>query len=95
MKVLIAVLAVMMAVSTVAFAQPAFPPPPGEGGPPPPIPGPNGWLLEPGHWHWNGYKYVWIYRHWIRSAPGYVHFIPGHWGPSPTGPRWYPAHWGP
>ena len=96
-KLLLAGLAVLAAVSASvlplpAAAQPAFPPPPDEGGPPPPPPGPPaGFVLEPGHWQWNGARYIWIGRHWIPTRPGYVHFIPGHWG---FGGRWIPAHWG-
>jgi hypothetical protein len=95
MKALLAAMAVTMAVSTVAVAQPAMPPPVAEEGPPPAMPGPNGWVLEPGHWHWNGFRYVWIHRHWIHAGPGFAHFVPGHWAPTGAGPRWVPAHWVP
>ena len=58
-----------------------------------PPPGPaTGYVVEPGHWQWNGVRYVWIGRHWISTRPGYVHFIPGHWN---RFGRWIPAHWGP
>ena len=88
--------AVVSAVSAMsvapAMAQPAFPPPPVEDGPMPPPPGPApGFVVEPGHWQWNGARYVWVHRHWIPVRAGYAHFVPGHWGP---GGRWIPAHWG-
>jgi hypothetical protein len=96
MRVLLAGLALVTVMSTAAMAQPAaIPPPQFEAGPPPPPPGPpERFVMEPGHWHWNGYRYVWIHRHWIPAGPGYVHFIPGHWSGGPY-PRWIPAHWGP
>ncbi len=80
-------------VAVPAAAQPAIPPPQEELGPPPLPPGPpNGFVLEPGHWRWGPRvgRYVWVPRHWIATRPGYVHFIPGHWG----GGVWIDAHWG-
>jgi hypothetical protein len=94
MKALPGALAVFMAVATIASAQPVMPPPPAEAGPPPPMPGPNGWVLEPGHWHWNGVTYVWRPRHWIHERVGW-HFVPGHWQPTGHGPIWIAAHWAP
>jgi hypothetical protein len=100
MKFVLPALALATALSaglTVpAAAQPAFPAPPPELGPPPPPPGPpERFVIEPGHWHWNGYRYVWVHRHWIAVRPGYAHFVPGHWAPTPGGPRWIPSHWAP
>jgi hypothetical protein len=100
MKFVLPALALATALSaslTVpAAAQPAFPPPPPELGPPPPPPGPpERWVIEPGHWHWNGYRYVWVRRHWIPVRAGFAHFVPGHWANTPGGPRWIPSHWAP
>ena len=95
-KLRLAALAILSAACRApvgpAGAQPAFPPPPPEAGPMPPPPGPAaGFVLEPGHWQWNGARYVWVGRHWIAARAGYVHFVPGHWN---RFGRWIPAHWG-
>ena len=83
-----------LSTATIAAAQPAMPPPPPEFGPPPPPPGPaERWVLEPSHWHWDGYRYVWVHCLWVPIQIGY-HFIPGHWAFGPYGQRWVPAHWG-
>jgi hypothetical protein len=58
-----------------------------------PPPGP-GYVLEPGHWHWTGGRYVWIGRHWVRTHAVYVHYVPGHWSRDAYGrPFWVAAHW--
>jgi hypothetical protein len=93
MKALLGALAILLTATTLASAQPGFPPPPPEAEAPPP-PGAHGWVLEPGHWHWNGATYVWVHRHWIHEHVGW-HFVPGHWRPSPHGPVWVAAHWAP
>ena len=94
MKAVLPILAVATVLSgglAPALAQPAYPPQPDEGGPPPPPPGPAArFVLEPGHWSWAGGRYVWIGRHWIAARPGYVRFVPGHWG---RFGRWIPPHW--
>ena len=43
-----------------------IPPPRAEVVPPPPG-GPMVW--EPGHWHWDGYRYVWRPGHYVQSRP--------------------------
>ena len=59
---LVAAFALVLAASSIATAQyvtPPPPPPPAEAVPPPP-PGavPRAW--RPGHWRWNGARYVWV-----------------------------------
>jgi hypothetical protein len=87
----------MSLTAGAAMAQPyaPVPPPQIEAGPPPPAPG-AAYVLEPGHWHWNGVRYVWIHRHWvIRQAGWGAHYVPGHWYQGPGGGwHWMPAHWG-
>lgn len=85
--------------SGAAMAQPApyepIPPPQVEAGPPPVAPG-AGYILEPGHWQWNGVRYVWVGRHWILGRPGWTHWVPGHWRVGAFGRwHWVPGHWGP
>jgi hypothetical protein len=101
MKIVHALLIVGMSLTAgTALAQPApIPPPEIEAGPPPPAPvGPN-WALVPGHWHWNGYRYVWVHRHWALREPGWhagAVYVPGHWYQGPAGGwHWMPAHWAP
>jgi hypothetical protein len=95
MKAILAMLALVMLGAPAAMAQPMpIPPPQAEFGPPPPPPG-AAFVLEPGHWQWNGFRYVWVGRHWIHRGRGYTHFVPGHWANGPYGPpHWVPEHWG-
>ncbi|HVY16257.1 MAG TPA: hypothetical protein VHB27_13615 [Rhodopila sp.] len=79
-----------------AIAQPPpgyapIPPPRHEVVPPPPPGGRVVW--EPGHWHWDGVRYVWIGGHYVERRPG--HWVPGHWVWAPRQGRWVwaPAHW--
>jgi hypothetical protein len=58
---------------------------------PPPRPG-RYW--EPGHWHWNGYPYVWVDGRYIGGPPRYGAYIPGHWRWNGYRYVWAPAHWG-
>jgi hypothetical protein len=89
----IALVAAMTLVSTVAMAQPGPPPPPQvEVGPFPPPGPPSQYGLEPGHWKWNGFRYVWIPRHWVLRVPGYAHWMPGHVNRFGV---WVPGHWVP
>jgi hypothetical protein len=101
MKRISAVLIAACVLATgAAVAQPApyapIPPPQVEVGPPPPVPGPAaGYLLEPGHWQWNGVRYVWVPRHWVVRQPGWAHWVPGHWFVGRLGRyHWVPGHWG-
>lgn len=81
------------AVSTApaeAQGYPPMPPPLFEPGPPPP---PPGMIWEPGHYRWDGYRYVWIRGHYRRGGPGYGQFVPGHWGNRGGQWVWIPPHW--
>jgi hypothetical protein len=86
----------MTLISSAAMAQTfAPPPPPPDAGPPPPPPGPDtGYYLAPGHWYWNGVRYVWKPRHWIPRQVGFTHWVPEHWAVGVYG-RWHlvPGHW--
>jgi len=83
-----------------AAAQPP-PPPPGyvpipppryEPGPPPPD-GPMVW--QPGHWHWDSYRYVWIRGHYVPARRHWRRWEEGCWFWSPRQGRWIwrPAQW--
>jgi WXXGXW repeat (2 copies) len=81
-----------------AVAQP--PPPPGYAPIPapryeavPPAPGPRV-IWEPGHWHWDGVRYVWIGGRYVEARPHYHHYAPGRWVAGHQGRWvWVPAHW--
>ncbi len=94
----LAALAVSLALTGVAAAQPYAPPPyPAVPVPrveqiPPPPPGrPLVW--EPGHWHWNGAAYVWLAGHYIVGRPHWHAYVPGYWAHRGPGWVWIPAHW--
>jgi hypothetical protein len=95
-KTLLAASAVLLVGIGTAVAQP---PPPAA--PPPPryeaVPPPRGqrFAWEPGHWHWNGMRYVWIAGHYVERRAGWSHYVEGHWVWRPAMRRWewMPGHW--
>jgi WXXGXW repeat (2 copies) len=99
MKWLIVGAAICMVGIGSASAQPPppptyapIPPPRAEVVPPPPG-GPMVW--EPGHWHWDGYRYVWRPGHYVQRRAEYGHYVEGRWIWAPREGRWIwrPAHW--
>ena len=83
----------VIGLSAAAMAQP-YPPPPADQ--PEVVPPPPGGALvwRPGHWHWNGVRYVWVHGHYIARPAVYGHWVPGHWAPGgPGGWHWVDAHW--
>jgi hypothetical protein len=85
----------LMAIDTgSAIAQPPVPYGPV---PPPryePVPAPRrGYYWEPGHWHWNGNRYVWFGGHYVGGPPRPGPYIPGHWQWNGVRYIWVPAHW--
>ena len=73
-----------------AQGYPPLPPPRYEQIPPPPG-GQFAW--QPGHWRWNGYRYVWFPGRYIPGGPHFAHFIPGHWALRYGQWVWIPQHW--
>jgi hypothetical protein len=57
------------------------------------LPPRSGSTWEPGHWHWNGDRHVWIGGHWSAGGSRYGHYVQGHWGWSDGRWAWRPAHW--
>ena len=53
-----------------------IPPPRPEVVPPPPR---ERMVWEPGHWHWNGYRYIWIGGRYIPVQAHHREYIPGAW----------------
>jgi WXXGXW repeat (2 copies) len=49
-------------------------------------------VWQPGHWHWDGYQYVWVGGHYVPARP---HWREGRWIWSPREGQWVwrPAHW--
>lgn len=66
------------------------PPPRVEVVPPPPA---ARYIWQPGHWHWNGYRYVWIAGRYVIRQPHYAQYVPGHWALRGPNWVWIPAHW--
>ncbi len=67
------------------------PPPPVKIEVKPPKPAPHAvWI--PGHWKWNGRRYVWVPGHWELRPRGKT-WVPGHWKKTPRGWVWIPGHW--
>ena len=60
----------------------------------PPPPGPH-MVWEPGHWHWDGVRYVWFGGRYVETRPHYHHWVEGHWVWRPHEGHyvWAPAHW--
>jgi len=81
-----------------AVAQP--PPPPGPPGPRveviPTAPGAR-YVWAPGHWRWNGVRYIWVGGRYIERRPGWGHWVDGHWAWRPRFGRWEwePGRWVP
>jgi hypothetical protein len=69
-----------------------IPPPRSEMVPPPP----GGRMIwQPGHWQWDGHRYVWIRGHYVERRRHSGHYAEGHWRWSQREGRyvWMPAHW--
>ena len=91
-KHLLAILAVLVGMTTLATAQPYPPPPALYAEPVPRPPGPR-YIWQPGHWQWNGYGYAWVRGRYLVMAPHYHRWVYGHWASGPGGWVWVPAHW--
>ncbi len=76
-----------------ALAQPAYapiPPPRAEVVPPPPG-GHAVWV--PGHWRWNGVRYVWLRGRYLIRPARYTAWEPEHWALRGGVWVWVPGHW--
>lgn len=98
MRRIVAATVIVVLGTGAARAQPPMPygpVPPPRYEPVPPPPG-AGMVWEPGHWHWDGVRYVWIGGHYVGRRMGYGHWIPGHWRWAPYRGHWIwiPSHWG-
>jgi hypothetical protein len=82
---------------------PAPPPPPGvvfaPGAPPPvrvevvPPPPPYAAAWQPGHWRWDGRRYVWFRGRYVRVPHARHEWVAGHWEPRPGGYFWVEGSW--
>lgn len=52
-------------------------------------------IWQPGHWHWNGVRYVWFGGRYVDRRPIYRQWVEGRWVWAPYAGRWLwrPAHW--
>ena len=48
-------------------------------------------IWQPGHWHWNGARFVWVRGHFVQRLAYYHQWVPGHWDGYG---HWIRAHWG-
>jgi hypothetical protein len=84
------------------------PPPPGYGAAPPPpsyapippprqefVPPPPGGRVvwQPGHWFWNGHRYIWVEGRYVARHRRPMHWVAGEWVWRGRW-VWIPAHWG-
>lgn len=87
------------AAGSLAAAQPMPPYPPGWRPVPPPrseyVPPRPGaaYVWVPGHWHWNGYRYIWIGGRYVVRQSGWHHWVDGHWAVIHGRWTWIPGHW--
>jgi hypothetical protein len=94
-------LAVLATLFTLGIGSAVAQPPPNYAPVPPPryeaMPPPRGerFVWQPGHWHWNGYRYVWFPGTYIERRPYYHHWVEGHWVWAPRFGRyvWERGHW--
>ena len=79
MKRMILAGAIILLTATGIGSAVAQPPVPYGPVPPPryePVPAPRrGYYWEPGHWHWNGYRYVWFNGHYVGGPPPPAHIF--------------------
>jgi hypothetical protein len=90
-----AIIGLALINSGVAWAQAVppygpIPPPRYEVVPPPPS---AQYIWQPGHWHWDGYRYAWVGGHYVIRQPHYAAYVPGRWEHHGPNWVWVPAHW--
>jgi hypothetical protein len=98
MKWVVVSAALLLAGINTAGAQP---PPPNYAPIPPPraevVPPPPGRraVWQPGHWHWDGYRYIWVSGRYVDRRPRFGRYVEGRWNWAPRQGRyvWVPAHW--
>lgn len=59
----------------------------------PVAPGPQV-LWQPGHWNWNGRRYVWFGGHYVERRPSYANYHHGHWASRYGRWVWVAPGWG-
>jgi len=86
---------VMLALAACAAAQPPYPAVPApltELVPTPPrssVP----LIWRPGHYDWNGSRFVWVPGRWVDRAGHGTLWQDGYWKRRGSGYVWVPAHW--
>ena len=71
---------------------PPVPAPPAEMVPAPPrssVP----LIWQPGHYDWDGARYIWVPGHWVDRAGHGTLWQDGYWQRAGAGFTWVPPHW--
>jgi hypothetical protein len=79
-------------MATEASAQPMPIPERRHEGPPPRPPG-RGYEWQPGHWNWNGRRYVWNRGRHVRPPRPGRHWEEGRWEERRGRQVWVPGSW--
>jgi len=60
-----------------------------------PVPAPPvvGYAWRPGHWRWNGVRYVWLPGRYMAPPRVGAVWMAGHWSARAAGWVWVPGHW--
>jgi WXXGXW repeat (2 copies) len=58
----------------------------------PPRPDPNAYW-QPGHWAWNGVRWVWTRGYYVERPKTAAAWIPGHWNDGGDGYTWVSGRW--
>ncbi len=83
---------VFAALSGAAVEQPGYPPIP------PPrvevVPAPRpGYIWRPGHWRWDGGRYLWVPGAYLLRQHGWHAWVEGHWAMRGGRWVWIEPHW--
>lgn len=58
----------------------------------PPRPAPQAYW-QPGHWTWNGVRWVWRKGYYVEPPKTATAWIPGHWDEGAAGYTWIKGRW--
>jgi hypothetical protein len=91
--------AAMAQYTTMPVPSPMPPYPPGWKPPPPlryeAVPPPPGasYAWVPGHWRWDGYRYIWVAGRYDVRRPSWHRWVNGRWVVVNGRWTWVPGHW--
>ena len=90
MAIAFGVLVIMAGTALAQNPYPPIPPPQVETVPPPPS---AAVIWRPGHWHWNGVRYVWQPGRYVARPAHAVVWVNGAWVQTGAHWGWVPGHW--